>query len=740
MILQNIITVVFFGAGIYLFLLGWLIFRENPRQSVSRILSALLFLGALGPMFAAFGLLFQTSPALSTDSPHLQRLFLIWEFFFPQLFLFSLVFPIKHKVLSTYPRIYIFLYLPPALHILLLTLFDSAEQINALLQVEQLIPWAGIWLEPFKALLRFVQASLSFLMDYHGVYFSVVNLLYILTANAIMQFSYSRLEGYRLRNQAKFVIWGIRVATGLYAIGFLLPNILFIEVKVWQSYSLTAIGLLLGAGSLTWAIIRYQFLDISFIIRRGFIISAASGLLAGLYLLLFAEIKRLAETAFGQNARFIEVLFLIITVIAFQPLLNLLEYVVDRLFMKRLGNYRDALQRLGREVLTLFEPEALREKVTNALSESLLLEVVYVMLPDRRGRIAVVLPGESDASVAFEPDGELSQLIQSENRAVFLDDLLLRLPNDPHLRQLRQMRAHLLFPLKHRHRLLGVLVLGQKITQTDYTSEETGLLAMLCEQIAISLENIQLYREQLEKQQYEKELAVAKEIQRLLLPHRRPQSSYYEISALNVPSREIGGDYHDFIDLDDERLGIAIGDVVGKGIPGALLMSNLQAVFRAYALRYPSPKTVVTHINEHLAHAISAEKYITFFYGVLDPVRKKLVYTNAGHNYPLLCRGGKSTVVEGADLIVGVRAGATYHQRSLTLQAGDILIFYTDGITEAFDADEKQYGEQRLVEVALRNRERPLEQILEMIYSNVCQHASDSHILDDLTIVLLRIR
>lgn len=740
MLFTNLLTIIYIACGLFLFLLAWLIVRENPRQTINRILSVLLFFAAIAPILAAFGFLIQKSPSINPASTTIQSIFFIWEFFFPQLFLFALVFPTQNKILKSHPRLYILLYLPPAFHLLLISLFANGDTIRNIVQPENLLPTLGIVFEPIRLLISFFLTSFALLREYHEAYFAFINIIYIAAALAIMHFSYAKLTSMRLRKQVKLVLWGFRVSTGLFAIAFLLPEILRIEVAQSQSHTLTIIGLVLGIGALTWAIIQHQFLEIQYIIRRGFIVSATSGLLAGAYLLLYGQVNRLAALAFGENAMFVQALLLIFTVIAFQPVLNLIELTVGRLFGKGIGDSRDAIQQLSREVLTLLETDQLREKVVNGLTESMLLEVVYLLLPETSRNYSTPTPSGPDKSFHCLSESEIAKLLAEEKRPLYINELFPHQANQEFMTMALQLRIYLFIPLCHRDRLLGILAIGRKITHTDYSQEELGLLSLLSDQLAISLENIQLYLTKLEKERFEKEVAVAKEIQQLLLPQKLPKHARYELCALNIPSQAIGGDYYDFVEISDSQLGIAIGDVSGKGIPGAILMSNLQAVFRANALQNASPKSVVSQVNNHLASSISPEKFVTFLYGVLDVRSGKFIFTNAGHNYPILFRNGKIETIIGADLIVGVRPNCDYTQQTTKMKAGDLLVFYTDGITEAFSENGNLFGEQRLMNLLKENSAMPVENLMEIILHDVSSYTGSKQFMDDLTLVLLRLR
>ncbi|MCB9509061.1 MAG: SpoIIE family protein phosphatase [Deferribacteres bacterium] len=740
MLLQNLLTVIYFACGIFLFLLAWLIVRENPRQTINRILSVLLFFAAIATVLTAFGFLIEESTSINLDRTTLNIAFIAWQLFFPQLFLFALVFPSQSKILKSHPRLYIPLYLPPVIHMLLLSVFDSSAGIVGLIDTKNLLPALGIIFEPVRLVIGFFLYALSLLREYHSEYFGFVNLLYIGAALMIMHISYARITSPRLRSQIRLVLWGVRVSTGLYAISFLLPEILRIEMVWWHPHVLTVIGLILGIIAITWAIIRHQFLEIQYIIRRGFIVSATSGLLAGGYLLFYGQVNRLARLVFNDNASLVQALLLIFTVIAFQPVLNLVEWAVDRLFGKGLGDSQAALRQLSHEVLTLLDPVQLRERIVNGLSESMLLEVVYLLLPSRNDDFEAPAATETGKAYSLPRHSDAVSILYEERRPVYVSELFLQKKDDELFRETLRQRVHLLVPLCHRGRLLGVLAIGRKITHTSFSYEEMNLLSLLADQVAITLENIQLAVEKLEKERYEKEVAVAREIQQLLLPQCLPESAAFEVAALNIPSREIGGDFYDFVEISDNLTGLAIGDVSGKGIPGAILMSNLQAVFRANAMQNTAPQTVVSKVNDHLASSISPEKFVTFFYGIFDTRKQIFAFTNAGHNFPLLYRKQSVEMVPGADLIVGVRPHSEYRQQKLKVRTGDVLLLYTDGITEALDDAESLYGEKRLSEFLQQNGHLPANEIIQKLHTDLINYTGQTQFSDDLTIVLFRVK
>jgi len=239
-------------------------------------------------------------------------------------------------------------------------------------------------------------------------------------------------------------------------------------------------------------------------------------------------------------------------------------------------------------------------------------------------------------------------------------------------------------------------------------------------------------------QQQEEELKRAREIQQMLLPSTLPQFAGVQIAGAWQPAREVGGDYFDVIQLDEDRLGICVGDVAGKGITAALLMANLQASFRAFATAEASPQVVCTKLNKFLCANTAPGKFVTFFYAVLDAHTRTLTYENAGHSPGLLLRSNCTTeTLPGGGAVLGALPDWTYQDYTAQLQPGDQLILSTDGITEAENANLEEFGDERLLAAAHARHGSALE-VQRAIMQQVTAFCG-GNFRDDATLLVLRI-
>jgi len=252
--------------------------------------------------------------------------------------------------------------------------------------------------------------------------------------------------------------------------------------------------------------------------------------------------------------------------------------------------------------------------------------------------------------------------------------------------------------------------------------------------------------EAIARERLERELETARQIQEKLLPHEMPQMPGFEIAGISLPSQQVGGDYFDFLDMGTGQLGIAIADVSGKGIPAALLMANLQASLHAQVIKKGTVAEVASRMNSLLVKSTDTHMFATFFYGILDQVKSTFTSTNAGHNPPLLFRtDGKIKRLEAGGLILGFLPEQKYAQQTVKIKQGEIVVLFTDGITEAAGSSsekisENLFGEERLIEVVRASLAKSAAEIQAAILNAISSHTANAPQYDDITIVIIKRR
>ncbi len=246
------------------------------------------------------------------------------------------------------------------------------------------------------------------------------------------------------------------------------------------------------------------------------------------------------------------------------------------------------------------------------------------------------------------------------------------------------------------------------------------------------------YRVLRQKESMERELAIAREVQRELLPRSVPQVRGLQLAGACLPAVGVGGDLYDFLPFAEDRIGLVIADVSGKGIPAALLMAGLQASVRSLALPTLAPNQVNHRLNEMLLRSTSASRYATMFFGQFDGRTRTLTYSNAGHHPPLhLGANGTTRLTEGG-FPIGLLAEARYEEGRCVLEEGDLLALFTDGIIEAPDAKDREFGEKRLLDILEAHRERNIEEIVGVVLDEVTRWRGGLPPHDDVTLVLAR--
>jgi phosphoserine phosphatase RsbU/P len=257
---------------------------------------------------------------------------------------------------------------------------------------------------------------------------------------------------------------------------------------------------------------------------------------------------------------------------------------------------------------------------------------------------------------------------------------------------------------------------------------------------AIRIEHARLNEVEQQERLMAKELSQAGEIQRRLLPNRSPNVPGMDIAGMNLPCRTVGGDYYDFFPMPGGKIAMVVGDVAGKGMPAAMLMSSCQARLQVLVETLESPAAIVTRLNRSLSGNCPDNRFITFFLAILDPSTGQLVYTNGGHNPPLLVRAsGFSEKLEGGGIILGILPIAQYTEHTVNMAPGDALVLYSDGVSEAMPmGQDEEFGEDRIGISLLNRASQPSTQIIEGIMDDLQKWCAGAPYADDVTLVIAK--
>jgi sigma-B regulation protein RsbU (phosphoserine phosphatase) len=299
-------------------------------------------------------------------------------------------------------------------------------------------------------------------------------------------------------------------------------------------------------------------------------------------------------------------------------------------------------------------------------------------------------------------------------------------------------RSELIAPIASNNKVIGVFDL-ESDRLNAYDEDDLAVLQLLTSQVAIIIEKVQLHAQLIEKKRMQAQLEIARQVQLELLPDSDPGIENFDISAYIFPAEEVSGDYYDWVRIFDDQIGIVVADAVGKGIPAALLMSFLRASLRAGVQIGYAPHIAFSKVSNLLRDSIEDNQFITAIYGILDTTNRTFVYSNAGHNPPLLIkRDGEYRFVEYGDTPLGMFFDAHYHQHFIRFEQGQTMVVYTDGITEAANESGDEYGAERFAKSVLECINLPAKQMIDHIRKGVADFTERKFLDDDGTLFIVK--
>ncbi len=301
------------------------------------------------------------------------------------------------------------------------------------------------------------------------------------------------------------------------------------------------------------------------------------------------------------------------------------------------------------------------------------------------------------------------------------------------------IKSLLSVPMLLKGKMLGLITVFNKRDNNDFTTNDKRLLGIIAAQSAHVVENARLYQNEQALIKLREEMRLAYEIQVGLLPKTQPKIEGYQIAGKSVPATDVGGDYYDFIEIENKKLAFCLADITGKGIPASLLMANLQASLRGQILMDKCCKDSVTFSNNILYYNTASNKFATLFTGILKPDEQKITYCNAGHNNPFLIKKNNDVIrLNKGGVIIGIMPSGIYEEEDINFTSGDLLFIFSDGITEAMNNEEKEFEEERLQQLLLEIKHKPAEEIIEIVFDTVTKFTEGQPQMDDMTIVVIK--
>ncbi|HKA20472.1 MAG TPA: SpoIIE family protein phosphatase [Blastocatellia bacterium] len=409
----------------------------------------------------------------------------------------------------------------------------------------------------------------------------------------------------------------------------------------------------------------------------------------------------------------------------------------------------------GRDLLSIVSQVGIALLPRTSLEDTLkmTIDLVFQAIPAERGFLFLkengelsckIARGASEAALPTASQVQLSRSITnkvlSEGASILTSDAM----HDPRFQSqhsvvLSQIRSVMAVPLASGEEIFGMVYVDNPFNNR-FQEEDLKVLTTIASVASIKIENDRLLEERLEKRRMEEELKVASEIQMRLQPFSPPKLAGWEMTGVSFPCREIGGDYYDFIQRKrDSHLIVAVGDVSGKGTGAALLMSSLHAAVRAQSQTRASISEVMGEINQYIFENSPSNKFLTLFYGDIDPDTGTLQYSNGGHNAPIFVRSsGEVERLDKGGLPIGMMQVSVYQEESVVFESGDVLVIYSDGITESINERDEEFDEERLIDVVRNNLGRSASGIRDRIDEALSRFVGATAPVDDMTLMIIK--
>jgi serine phosphatase RsbU (regulator of sigma subunit) len=625
-----------------------------------------------------------------------------------------------------------------------------------------------------------------------------VNSLYLMLAVLIflvsMIWNFLKDTSVLIRLQSQAIFLGM-------LIGIFIPVADLIGRILWETYLFPdpalgfAVFLSLFPLSIGYTIVKHDLFDIDAVIKRTYGYVLTTGSIAGIYAILVL----ISNLAFGRfevtKSPLFPLIFILGVVFFFNPIRNRIQKFIDRVFYRLEYDYQETVQKISETMRSLLKVDEIGQRIMETVLGTMFIDAGCVMLlnPVNAAYECLTFAGKrelrGDQSEPRRPmsSGDGSRLETSSindqdfprsgpsetaDKNMPASNLLThRLDaNEPFIQKLSErkkevtiydihadpfyedhrtscketfdrLQSTLIVPLIYEDKLTGLISLGEKKSGKFYRREDINLLNTLANQGAMAIENARMIEEVIEKERMEEELSIARDLQTSMLPAECPAIGGFEIAAYSLSAREVGGDFYDFIDMGEDRVGMVIGDVTGKSVSGALVMSASRSVFRMLSEENLGVGEIMVRANRRTKKDIKPGMFVALLYAVLDAKDRTLSLCSAGQTQPIhwSSTANDSKLIEtlGDNFPLGILDDADYQETRLHLEPGDKVVLYTDGIVEAMNEKEEIFGFERLLETVQEAYSLNANALLKKILDKVDAFAGEAAQHDDLTVIVV---
>lgn len=410
------------------------------------------------------------------------------------------------------------------------------------------------------------------------------------------------------------------------------------------------------------------------------------------------------------------------------------ELVNQKLKAEKKSQLLETLFQISRDYSLLLTRDKIIQMTSYSLMGQLMINKFAIVIKSENGSPDLIY-NRFDSKFSFDILKSLLDLKEIE----FSDDYSRNYLNQNDKDYLSNKNVKIISSMSIHGKVKGFFLIGPKLNSEKLNEDDIQFIEALGNTTIVALENERLVSEEIKKKQLENEMNLALEIQRGLFPNSPPKLNNYDIYGLSIPSKQVGGDYYDHIRIDDNQIFLLIADVSGKGIPAAMIMANIQSTLRLLVPMKMELEEILLKINKIVYENTSSDKFVTFFGGILNLKNNSFEYINAGHNPPYLFRDNKFIELREGGLILGLMdSGISYEKGNINIQENDSLILFTDGITEALNEENEEYGESRLKEFITENHEKDSETFSNELVDEIKKFSFGSGQYDDITLINLK--
>lgn len=528
------------------------------------------------------------------------------------------------------------------------------------------------------------------------------------------------------KQQARITLWGALFSFLPIGLWFTAP---LVNIHIPWNPAVFLPLLLIFPASIGLAILRYRLWDLDVLINRTVVYGTLTVLLLLIYSGIVVVLERLFSSLTAIQTAASGALSTLVIVLIFDPLRNRVQTFIDRRFFRQRYDMARTLTAFTEVVRDEVSLDSLKDKLTKVIQET---------MDPVRVEICNCLDVDKSPTLKLLEQDPFREYLTENKEAVLLEKVNFE---SPALQQLRQDGTSVIVPLVHQNELLGIINLGARRNEKTYTSDDRRLLAVLASQVAPAMRVSRLVEAQqmnaLQRERIDQEMKVASLVQQTLMARNPPEIPGWEIKAHYQPARAVGGDFYDFMPLQDGRLVVATGDVTDKGIPAALIMATTRSVLRGTARRMLPPGVALGRSNNILVPEMLPNMFVTCFYAIIELDSGRIQFANAGHNPPCHHNGGAVRELYATGMPLGLMEGMEYDEKEDSIQPGESLLLYSDGITEAHNSQREMFGFGRLKSLIceLEKDEDLISRLLEQVKA-FCGEGAEQE--DDITLVYIK--